>query len=175
VPIHVIGGLGDASTGAETRAYVRALRLTGCLGGGLYDWSTTAAADWQALANVRYNPRQRPALPVPLGFLAPLGNCRQDATHPKEVFFVAPAQNGDRVLRLRLWDVQADEVRLIVNWQDALTFAGGPRRAWTGTRTVRIPARLLKAKGENVIGVIARGDAPEWRRWGVRDLTLTAE
>ncbi len=175
VPIHVIGGLGDASTGAETTAYVRALRQTGCLGGGLYDWSTTDGADWRALANVRYNVRQRPALPVSLGYLAPLGNCRQDATHPKEVFYVAPGQDGDRVLRVRLWDVQADEVRLIVNWREVHVFAAGPRWTWTKVRTVEIPARLLRAGGDNVIGVVARGDAPSWRRWGVRDLTLTAE
>lgn len=174
-PIHVIGGLGDASTGAETQAYVRALRQTGCLGGGLYDWSTTNEADWRALANVRYNLRQRPALPVPLGYLAPLGNCPQDATHPKEVFFVAPGQDGDRVLRLRLWDAQADELRLVVNWKQVRTFGSGPRWGWTNVRVVRIPARLLKRNSPNVIALVARGEAPTWRRWGVRDLTLTEE
>lgn len=175
VPIHMIGGIGDKSTAGETTAFVRAVRETGCLGGSMYNWSTTDDADWRALQNIRFNPRQRPALPVAVGYTAPLGNCRQDTTHPKEVFFAAAGQDGDRVLRLRLWDVQADELRLIVNWREVLTFVGGPKDSWTKVRTVRIPAKLWHASGHNVIGIVARGDAPDWRRWGVRDLTLSAQ
>jgi len=175
VPIHVIGGIGDKSTAGETTAFVRAVRETGCLGGSMYNWSTTDDADWRALQNIRFNPRQRPALPVAVGYTAPLGNCRQDSTHPKEVFFTAAGQDGDRVLRLRLWDVQADELRLIVNWREVLTFVGGPKDSWTKVRTVKIPAKLWHASGHNVIGIVARGDAPDWRRWGVRDLTLSAQ
>ncbi|HUV38197.1 MAG TPA: hypothetical protein VMY39_01220 [Planctomycetota bacterium] len=175
VPIHVIGGVGDKSTAGETRAYVRALREMGCLGGSMYNWSTTDDADWRALQNVRFNPRQRPALPVAVGYAAPLGNCRQDTTHPKEVFYTASGQKGDRVLRLRLWDVQANEVRLIVNWRKVLTFTAGRKGAWTKVRKIRIPAKLLRANGRNVIGIVARGDAPDWQRWGVRDLRLVAK
>jgi len=151
------------------------VRETGCLGGSMYNWSTTDNADWRALQNVRFNPRQRPALPVAVGYAAPLGNCRQDTTHPKEVFYTASGQKGDRVLRLRLWDVQANEVRLIVNWRKVLTFTAGRKGAWTKVRKIRIPAKLLRANGRNVIGIVARGDAPDWQRWGVRDLRLVAK
>ena len=51
------------------------------------------------------------------------------------------------MLRFRLFDVQADEVRLVVNWQDAGPLAAGPVKEWSGVRTVTIPASLLKAEG----------------------------
>jgi len=172
IPIHVIAGLASASSGTETLAYVRALRENGCLGGSMYDWSTTNAADWAALASVRFNPVQRPSLPRDLGYAAPMGNCPGDTTHPKEVFYKAAALSGDRVLHVRLWDVQADEVRLLVNWQDAGALVHGPDHAWSKVRSLAIPATLLNAKGRNVIGFVAAGDAPAWHRWGVRDVTL---
>jgi hypothetical protein len=172
IPIHVIAGLGDKSSGSETTAYVRALRETGCLGGSMYDWSTTNAADWSALANVRFNPVQRPDLPRDPGYMAPLGNCPGDTTHPKEVFYKAAGLSGERVMHFRLWDVQADEVRLLVNWQDAGALDHGPDHAWSNVRSLAIPAGMLNAKGRNVIGFVAVGDAPDWHRWGVRDVTL---
>jgi len=172
IPIHVIAGLGDRSSASETTAYVRALRESGCLGGSMYDWSTTDAADWRPLASVRFNPVQTPALPRNVGYAAPLGNCPGDTSHPKEVFYQALEQNGERILHFRLWDVQADEVRLVVNWQDAGALDRGPKGKWSGVRSIAIPASMLNAKGRNVIGFVARGDAPHWRRWGVRDVTL---
>lgn len=172
IPIHVIAGVGDKSSGSETRAYVRALRETGCLGGSMYDWSTTSAADWRPLASVRFNKVQTPALPGDVGYAAPLGNCRGDTSHPKEVFYQALKQYGVRILHFRLWDVQADEVRLVVNWQDAGALTRGPKAKWSRVRSIAIPASMLKANGRNVIGFVARGDAPHWQRWGVRDVTL---
>ena len=172
IPIHVIAGVGDKSSGSETTAYVRALRETGCLGGSMYDWSTTNDADWRPLANVRFNKIQTPALPRDAGYAAPLGNCPGDASHPKEVFYQAAKQNGQRILHFRLWDVQADEVRLLVNWQDGGALDRGPKGRWSGVRSLAIPASMLNAKGRNVIGFVARGDAPHWQRWGVRDFTL---
>jgi hypothetical protein len=172
IPIHVIAGVGDKSSGSETTAYVRALRETGCLGGSMYDWSTTNDADWRPLASVRFNKVQTPALPRDVGYAAPLGNCPGDTSHPKEVFYQALKQNGERILHFRLWDVQADEVRLVVNWQDAGALAAGPKVKWSGLRSIAIPASMLKATGRNVIGFVARGDAPTWQRWGVRDVTL---
>ena len=174
IPIHVIAGDGAKSSGSETTAYVRALRENGALGGSMYDWATTSDASWRALGNVRFNPRQTPALPRTLPYAAPLGYCSSDRTHPKEVFYETTGQNGDRVLRFRLYDVQADEVRLVVNWQDAGPLAAGPVKAWSRARTVTIPASLLKPTARNVIGFVARGDFPAWQRWGVRDVTIAA-
>ncbi|MEI6726427.1 MAG: hypothetical protein WCN81_09420 [Actinomycetes bacterium] len=172
IPIHVIGGDAAKSSPSETLAYVRALRETGCLGGSMYDWATTDAADWAPLAGVRFNPVQAPALPVDVGYAAPLGNCPGDVSHPKEVFYQALKQDGERILHFRLWDVQTDEVRLVVNWQDAGPLDAGPKGKWSGVRSIAIPASMLNAKGRNVIGFVARGDAPSWERWGVRDVTL---
>ena len=172
IPIHVIAGVGDKSSGSETTGFVRALRETGCLGGSMYDWSTTDDADWRPLASVRYNPVQTPALPRDVGYASPLGNCPGDASHPKEVFYQALKQNGERILHFRLWDVQTDEVRLVVNWQDGGALDAGPKGKWSGVRSIAIPASMLNAKGRNVIGFVARGEAPDWQRWGVRDVTL---
>ena len=172
IPLHVIAGVGDKSTGSETTAFVRALRETGCLGGSMYDWSTTDDADWRPLASVRYNPVETPALPRDVGYAAPLGNCPGDTSHPKEVFYQAAKQSGERILHFRLWDVQTDEVRLVVNWQDGGVLDAGPKGAWSELRSIAIPAVMLNAKGRNVIGFVARGEAPDWQRWGVRDVTL---
>ena len=174
IPIHVIAGDGAKSSGGETTAYVRALRENGALGGSMYDWATTSDASWRALRAVRFNPRQTPALPRTLPFAARLGYCGADRTHPKEVFYETTGQEGDRVLRFRLYDVQADEVRLLVNWQDVGPRAAGPVKAWSAVRRVTIPASLLKPTGRNVIGFVARGEYPAWQRWGVRDVTIAA-
>ena len=174
IPIHIIAGLGDKSSGSETTAFVRALRETGCLGGSMYDWATTDDADWRPLAGVRFNKIQTPALPLDVGYAAPLGNCPGDTSHPKEVFYQALQQDGERILHFRLWDVQADEVRLVVNWQDAGALDRGPKVKWSRVRSLAIPASMLNAKGRNVIGFVARGEAPHWQRWGVRDVTLVA-
>ena len=146
IPIHVIGGDSAKSSQDETMAYVRALRENGALGGSLYDWNTTSDASWVQLSNVRFNPRQSPALPLAPPFATPLGYCGADRTHPKEVFYETAGQKGDKVLHFRLFDVQADEVRLLVNWQDAGSLAAGPVRKWSGTRSVTIPASLLNPK-----------------------------
>ena len=172
LPIHIIAGLADQSSGSETTAFVRALRETGCLGGSMYDWPTTNDADWRALANVRFNKVQTTTLPREVGDTARLGNCPGDTSHPKEVFYQAAGQSGETVLHFRLWDVQAGEVRLVVNWQDAGALAAGPKGKWSRVRSLAIPASMLNAKGRNVIGFVARGEAPDWQRWGVRDVTL---
>lgn len=173
-PIHVIGGDAAKSSLTETKAYVRALRENGALGGSLYDWATTSAASWRALRNVRFNPRQSIALPVTLPFAAPMGYCGAERTHPKEVFYQTGGQAGDRVLRFRLFEVQAREVRLVVNWKDLGPLKAGPKGHWSGTRSVTIPASALKARSRNVIGFVARGAYPHWQRWGVRSVSLVA-
>ena len=75
IPIHVIAGDAAKSSATETTAYVRALRENGALGGSMYDWATTSEASWRALHNVRFNPRETPALPAALPFATPMGYC----------------------------------------------------------------------------------------------------
>jgi hypothetical protein len=57
-PIHIIGGIADCTTPEEVRGYVDAVRQTGAIGGGLYDWATnTQNAQhetlWSAQAAIR--------------------------------------------------------------------------------------------------------------------------
>lgn len=174
MPIHVIAGAGALSSRSETTAFVRAVREHGVLGGSMYDWATTSDASWRVLRNVRFNPRQRPALPLALPFAPPLGHCGADRTHPKEAFYEVAGQEGDRVLHFRLYDLQAGEVRLVVNWQDMGPLRAGPARAWTKVRAVPIPAAALRPRARNVIGFVAGGDYPSWRTWGVREVTLSS-
>jgi hypothetical protein len=101
-----------------------------------------------------------------------MGYIGADRTHPKEVFYQTGAQDGDRVLRFRLFDVQAGEVRLLVNWQDLGWLPAGPVRAWSKVRSVTVPAAVLKPRARNVIGFVARGGFPSWQRWGVRGVTI---
>jgi hypothetical protein len=174
IPIHVIAGDAAKSSASETLAYVRALRETGCIGGSMYDWATTSPAGWAALANVRVNPTQTPAMPLVVGYLPAVGNCPRDHTHPKEAFYQAVGQNGARVLTYRLYDAQAGEVRLLVNWKQVATLPAGPVKKWTSLRSLTIPAEDWNAKGANSIGFVATGQPGAWSVWGVRGVTLTA-
>ena len=174
VPIHVIAGDAAKSSGSETTAYVRVLREHGALGGSMYDWATTTTTSWRALRAVRYNPVEDPALPAALPFSTPMGYCPPDRSHPKEVFYEAAGQDGERVLRYRLYDAAEGEVRLVVNWKDLGALPPGPAKRWSAVREVVIPASALNARGRNVIGFVARGDFPDWALWGVRDVSVVA-
>jgi len=103
-----------------------------------------------------------------------MGYSGADRSHPKEVFYQTSGQGGERILRFRLYDAQASEVRLVVNWKDMGALPAGPAKKWSAVRKVTIPATALNAKGRNSIGFVARGDYPSWSVWGVRDVTLTA-
>lgn len=67
IPIHVAGGIADETDGSEVEAFVQAVREHGVLGASLYDYATSGAEDWPPLTTVPVNPRQSPALPVPIG------------------------------------------------------------------------------------------------------------
>jgi hypothetical protein len=161
---------------------VRALRENGALGGSLYDFAHTSDSSWEQLKYVRFNPRETPALPLALPYAAPLGYCGAEHSHPKEVFFQTAKQNGDRVLRFRLFDAQAGEVTIHVwngqnpdpEWTNASSLSAGPTRKWGAFVSVTIPKSALSAKGGSVIGFVADGAYPNWHRWGVRDVTLAA-
>lgn len=172
VPIHVIAGDAAKSSGSETLAYVRVLRENGAIGGSMYDWATTNDISWRALRNIDFTPRQRIVLPRSLPFIDSLGYFRGDKTHPREAFYEVPGQQGDRVLRYRLFDAQESEVKLVVNWKTVGWLPAGPPKAWTRISEVTIPAALLNPKGRNMIGFIVRGQYPKWHEWGVRKVSL---
>jgi len=173
-PIHIIGGLAAQSSALETLAFVRCVRLHGVLGASLYDYETTGAGDWQYLRLVPANPRQTPALPAAVGYGYGLGNIpRRDRSHPKEVFFDAGRLDTAQVLRYRLYDAQAGEVHLLVDWHDLGALPAGPGGRWSAERTVSIPARYLSTTRATIIGFVARGAFPRWRVWGVCVFGLT--
>ena len=52
-PVQTIGGLAASVTPADVDGMVRAAAQYGCLGGGLYDWHTTAESLWGRLTPLR--------------------------------------------------------------------------------------------------------------------------
>jgi hypothetical protein len=53
IPIVPVGGIADGVTVAELEGMVRAIDARDAPGGGLYDWATSTAAQWAALAPLR--------------------------------------------------------------------------------------------------------------------------
>jgi hypothetical protein len=60
VPVHVIGGIADSASTADVLGFMDAVARCGVVGYSLYDFPTTAAAAWTALAT----PPPAPAGPV---------------------------------------------------------------------------------------------------------------
>jgi hypothetical protein len=53
LPVHVIGGAGDAATVAQVADYIRAARETAAAGGGFYDYATTKPGFWPYLEQLK--------------------------------------------------------------------------------------------------------------------------
>lgn len=173
VPIHIIGGVADVMNAKEALAFVRTAREHGVLGASAYDVFTSGPEDWRALRTVPANPPQSPALPVSLGYGRALGNLPfADSTHPKEVFFRLGPQAGGANLFFDAYGIQRDEVAVVVNWR-RIRHVRPTGNEWTRRRAA-IPGRLLRDDGPNTIGFIADGRFPNWRTWGVRDVSLAA-
>jgi len=176
VPIHEIGGVANNLDGVEISAFVHTIRENGLLGGSLYDFvTTTDPTAWDSLRTLPVNPKQFPALPMPIGSADALGNVpRVDRTHPKEVFYLAPGAAGSMNLTFQAFDVGEGELTLWVNWQLVRTIRTGPASKWTRTRTTAIPDELLLDDAPNYVAFTASGDFPAWSIWGVREVNLTA-
>lgn len=171
VPIHVIGGIGP--TKQETAGFVRAVRERGIIGASYYTFPLTPRESWQPMRRVRPNPVQRPALPVALPFDGTLGNVPDgDTTHPKEVVYRVEGRRGRYQLSYEAFDVQREEVSVLVNWTKIGTAEPTDGLAWSGSRTVPIPRRLLHRTEANYIAFVARGQDPDWTTWGVRNVRL---
>jgi len=171
IPIHLIGGVADEASGAEVQAFVRAVREHGLLGASIYNWSLTRAHDWAPLETIPTNPRQTPAMPLPLPFAAAVGNVRgEDRSHPKEVFYGTGGLGGPRTLRFEAFDIQADEVHVWVNWEHLAQVP--PGSGWSEAQEMTIPDELLLDRGDNVIAFVAAGENPDWSEWGVRAVSL---
>jgi hypothetical protein len=174
-PIHVIGGIANHASVNDTRGFARAVRERGVLGASFYTFPLTRGKQWRVLRHVPANPVERPALPTSLQSSSQgLGNIPGgDRTHPKEIFFRTGGKRGAWILHFDAFDVQRNEVEILVNWRTLGRVAPGRRREWAGGRTRRIPDRYLRRRGANVIAFVARGDYPRWTRWGVRSVSLS--
>ena len=171
IPIHMIGGVADEASGAEVEAFVHAVREHGLIGASIYNWSLTGSSDWAPLETIPTNPRQTPALPLPLPFSGTVGNVQgEDRTHPKEVFFGTGPLAGARTLRFEAFDVQADEVHVWVNWKHLVQLP--PSSGWSAPQQLPIPDELLFDARDNVIAFVAAGQHPDWTEWGVRGVSL---
>jgi hypothetical protein len=49
IPVHLIGGIANKSSGAEIRAFAAAARETGSIGVSIYDWVGMSEGRWRAL------------------------------------------------------------------------------------------------------------------------------
>ena len=169
VPIHVIGGIAGAASPLETAGFVHAVRERGILGASFYTFSRTTDGEWRALSNVAANPVESPALPVPLSFVAGLGNIPGgDRTHPKEVVYETGGQPGSWRLTYQAFDLQKGEVAIWVNWTKLKVASPTEPGAWSGTRGLLVPDAVLSDSGPNYIAFVARGAGPDWSVWGVR-------
>jgi hypothetical protein len=174
VPVHVIGGIADDSSGPETQAFVRAVRAYGVVGASIYNWSLTGGHDWRWLEEIPTNPIQSPSLPLPVPYAGAVGNVPgEDRTHPKEVFYATGGQNGPRTLRFEAWDVQAGEVEVWVNWARLGPVPPNPvDGSWSAPQSLPVPAEMLRRNGRNFVQFVATGSHPNWAEWGVRAVDL---
>ena len=172
IPIHLIGGVADDASGAEVDAFVHAVREHGLLGASIYNWSLTRASDWAPLETVPANPRQTPALPLPVPFAGAVGNVpNEDRTHPKEVVYRTGPLAGPRTLSFEAFDIQADEVHVWVNWQHLIQLP--PTSGWSSAQELPLPDELLLDARDNVLAFVAAGQHPNWSEWGVRAVAIS--
>lgn len=171
-PIHLIGGIADDLNAKETRAVVRAAREYGVLGASLYDYFTSTSEDWKHLKKVPVNPKQSPALPVAIGKGTEMGFLPDgDRSHPKEVFYRASGRAGAWKVKFEIFDAQAGEVALWVNWRKIADVKATPANEWK-KRNITIPAKRIHNDRMNFIAFVADGTFPAWSTWGVRGPTL---
>ena len=170
VPIHVIGGISDDSTAAETRGFVHAIREQGVVGASYYAYHGTVKRGlWPQLRRVPANPVERPALPVRIGYPNALGNIPGgDGTHPHDVVFQTGPAAGPRTLTYQVFDAQQGEVTARVNWHPVAVVTAGATGTWSGARTLRLPGRFLYRTGKNYISFTATGGGT----WGVRTVRV---
>jgi hypothetical protein len=171
VPIHLIGGIADEASAAETRAFVQAVREHGVLGASMYNWSLTRDHHWAEMGTIPANPRQSPPLPLPVPWSGPIGNVPGiEESHPKEVWFEAAGLPGPRTLTFESFDAQPGEVSILVNWRQVGEVA--PTVGWGLPQTVTIPDASFRDAGPNVVGFVASGHDPDWSVWGLRNVAL---
>lgn len=169
VPIHVIGGIAQDASLDQTDAFVQGLRERGVIGGSYYTYTGVNDAEWSVLQQIPANPIQVPALPTRPGD-AELGNIPGvDTTHATGVVYGVGGFAGDRTLLYDVFDAQAGEITIYVNWVARATVEAGPDGGWTGERTLLIPDHLLGDGQSNTIAFIPSDPTGPW---GVRGVSV---
>jgi hypothetical protein len=51
-PIHVVGGIANDMSGAETRGFMHGVNVMNVAGGSLYDYMTSSSSDWRQLRKI---------------------------------------------------------------------------------------------------------------------------
>ena len=167
VPIHMIGGIAQDATTAETSGFVQAVRDYGLLGGSYYTWPGITGEQWSALAPISANPVGDPALPVRPG-QRELGNIPgADTTHPLGVVYRVSGHPGDGRLRFDIYGPTTGEVSIVVNGQQVGAVTALPG-VWS-TQSVAVPDAALNDDLRNEVAFFATGAGS---RWGVRNLSL---
>ena len=172
VPIHVIGGIGPSP--AETRGFVAAVRERGVIGASYYTFPTTPMRDWRSLRSVLPIPDAAKALPVVIPNDAPLGNVpERDTTHPREVVYKVSGRRGRYRVAYQGFDVDLDEVTVLVNWRRVGTLSPTKPDAWGEEASIAVPRGVLHRRDTNYVAFVAKADHPHrWPTWGVRSVHL---
>ena len=168
-PIHVIGGIANESTNAETRGFVRAVREHGLIGSSFYTFPTTQAAEWPILRSIPSNPVQtrRSRRPRLAGDGQHPG---EDVTHPHDVAFHTGHKAGSWNLDVRAYDAQEGEIHVLVNWVLIGTVPAGPRRGMERLEHARDPDAALNDDAANVIVFTVGAESAQW---GVTDVSIS--
>jgi hypothetical protein len=171
VPIHMIGGIAQDATTAETRGFVDAVRERGLIGASYYTLPGITSGQWTALAKIRPNPVQTPALPTPIG-PAPMGDIPGvETTHPNEVVYRTRSRTGTWQLHFDVFDAQRGEISIYVNWHLVGTVAAGTPDHWSNGRSTPVADAVMNDGSANYVAFVATGRADHW---GVRNVTLSA-
>ena len=171
VPIHMIGGIAQDATTAETIGFVHAVRERGLIGASYYTFPGITSGQWAALSKIRPNPVQTPAEPTSIG-PAPMGDIPGvETTHPSEVVYRTHGRSGSWQLNFDAFDAQSGEISVYVNWQLAGTVAAGAAGHWSDGRSHLLDDDLLNDTSVNYVAFVATGDSGNW---GVRNVSLSA-
>ena len=84
-----------------------------------------------------------------------------------------PGLPGAPTLSFEAFDAQAGEVSVWLNWNKIADVTATSDTAWGPSQSVVIPDKYLNDTADNYIQFVATGDFPNWRTWGVRNVSLT--
>lgn len=174
-PIHLIAGIADRLSGAESLAVVRVAREYGLLGASMYDMQTMGPEDWKALRHSPVNPLQPVPMPMQLGTAGEFGHrAGVGGTHPTDVVYTLPPTNGDVTLAYDAYDLGAAEVSVLVNWKLVATLPPTVAGQWTEAQTVVLPDAAMPAGQSSRVIFTTSAVSNRFPTWGLRGVTTVS-